>query len=303
VSAGTGWRESSDHCDIAFDGEGYTMQTLSRWVGRHRLAVFFVLAFAISWSSLVPVALGLMPHMEFLPCGPLVAAVIVIGLAEGAAGYRSWGRRLIRWRVGIQWWIVAVTLPVGVHLAAAGLNSGLGGPAVELAALSWSSVLGAFALRLVMPLDGPFGEEPGWRGFAVPEMQRRWSPLGTAALLGVLVASWHLPLVFDGNLDGAVELATTFVVTFVYVWLFNRTGGSTLLVIVFHSAEGLVQENAFGATGADLARSVWLTLGVWTAVALAVVVFDRAAWRRPGVQAERPVPSVRESAVAAAATP
>ena len=109
------------------------------------------------------------------------------------------------------------------------------------------------------------------------------------------------PLVFDGNLDGAVELATTFVVTFVYVWLFNRTGGSTLLVIVFHSAEGLVQENAFGATGADLARSVWLTLGVWTAVALAVVVFDRAAWRRPGVQAERPVPSVRESA--AAATP
>lgn len=264
------------------------MTELRAWVGRHRLPVFFGLAFVVSWSSLVPVLLGLMPRMEFQPWGPLLAALVVIGLTDGAAGYRVWAARLIRWRVGVQWWIVALTLPVAVHLATAAINSGLGGPAVDLAALSWSSMLGAFAIRLVLPLDGPAGEEPGWRGYAVPEMQRHWSPLRTATLLGVIVAAWHAPLVFDGNLDGAVELITTFVVTFVYVWLFNRTGGSTLLVLVFHSAEGLVQESAFGAAGADLVRSSWITLAVWTVVVLAIVVLDRAAWRGPGVQAVRP---------------
>jgi hypothetical protein len=54
-------------------------------------------------------------------------------------------------------------------------------------------------VRLVNPMDGPLGEEPGWRGFAVPRMQARTSPLVTAVILGVLVAGWQLPLVFAGD--------------------------------------------------------------------------------------------------------
>jgi membrane protease YdiL (CAAX protease family) len=165
---------------------------------------------------------------------------------------------------------------------------------VDLAQVSWGSAIAAFAFRLVMPLDGPMGEEPGWRGYAVPALQQRWSPLQSATILGVLASTWHAPLLFaGGSLDYPLELVTSFAATFVYVWLFNRTGGSLLLVLVFHSAEGLVQEAAFGAHGADLDRTSWLTLAVWSTLAVCLIVFDRAAWRRPGIPDS--VPTVTSS--------
>jgi len=84
------------------------MPRFHNWLQHHRLAAFFVLAYVIAWSSWPVYALGMMPRMEFLPIGPLAAAVIVIGLAEGRAGYKAWGRRFIRWRVGWAWYAVAV---------------------------------------------------------------------------------------------------------------------------------------------------------------------------------------------------
>jgi hypothetical protein len=79
------------------------MRRSNAWLKRHRLLAFFVLAYAISWSSWPAYAAGLVPRMEFLPIGPLAAAVIVIALAEGKTGFGAWGRRLIRWRGGWIW--------------------------------------------------------------------------------------------------------------------------------------------------------------------------------------------------------
>jgi membrane protease YdiL (CAAX protease family) len=50
-----------------------------------------------------------------------------------------------------------------------------------------------FAVRLINPLDGPMGEEPGWRGFALPGLQASRSPLVAALILAPLIAVWHLP--------------------------------------------------------------------------------------------------------------
>ena len=276
------------------------MTSSSRWVRRRRLLVFFALAFVFAWITLPLAVFGVMEQVEFQPYGPLLAALIVVPLTEGMAGVRRFGARLVRWRVGALLWAFALVIPVSVHLVVLAINSGFGGEAVNLTELSWSGLLGAFALRLVLPLDGPFGEEPGWRGYAVPELQRRRSPLQAAAILGAIVAVWHAPLLFgNGSLDSAVELATTFVITFVYVWLFNRTGGSVLLVLVFHSAEGIVQESAFGAAGAELVRMAWISLALWTAVALSVIVFDRGAWRKPvdsSAAGERSAPVVSAGA-------
>lgn len=71
------------------------MPHFHNWLQHHRLLTFFVLSYAISWLSWPVYAMGLMPQTEFLPIGPLAAALIVIGLAEGRAGYRAWGRRII----------------------------------------------------------------------------------------------------------------------------------------------------------------------------------------------------------------
>ncbi len=177
------------------------MRRFKVWLQRHRLPAFFVLAFAISWCSWPLYAAGLMPQFEFLPIGPLAAALIIIGLAEGKAGFRAWGRRLIRWRVGWVWYAVALLLPAMMALLTGFANMALGAPAPGLAEVTWSGLLAVFAVRLVNPLDGPVGEEPGFRGYALPLLQARWTPLRSAALLGVLVSLWHLPLVLFGQLS------------------------------------------------------------------------------------------------------
>ncbi len=269
------------------------MSQISAWTRRHRLAAFFVLAFAVSWWSWPFFLVGLSPT-AFFPCGPLIAAVVVIGVTEGRRGYRAWGARLLRWRVGWVWWAVAIGTPLAVLAVATCANVVLwGAPAPVLTQLPWSSILLFAALRFVDPLDGPIGEEPGWRAYAVPELQISRSPLAATLVLAPLVALWHLPLVTAGQL-APVGLPITFAITFVYVWLFNHSGGSALLTIVFHVAQGTFSYAVLGFAGADAARMDWLVGVLWFALVLVLLVADRAAWRsapRSAVAQRSPAPA------------
>ena len=236
-------------------------------VRKHPIITFFVLAYAISWAGLLVEAVG------FLPSGPFFAALIVIPIAWGRAGMREFGSRLIRWRVRWYWYAVALGLPLAVHAAYVGLNVAGGADFPSLTVNSLTTFLMLFAIRLVNPADGPLGEHPGWNGVAVPGMQSSRSPLVVATVVGVLVAGWHLPTFFleEGALQASVLVAglvTTVAVTFWYTWLFNHTRGSILLVVAAHSVEGSIQYELG-----------WLIMSIWVAVAVALVVFDREAWR------------------------
>ncbi|MCU1532364.1 MAG: family intrarane metalloprotease [Arthrobacter sp.] len=248
------------------------------WLQHHHLSVFFVLAYAISWSSWPLYAVGLMPRMEFLPIGPLVAALLVSSLAWGRFGFKAWAQRLIRWRVGWAWYAVALLLPPLLVLVTAFTNIALDAPATGPADLAWFGLLTVFAFRMVNPMDGPLGEEPGFRGYAVPFLQKRRTPLHAAAVLGVLVSLWHLPLVVFGHLS-LIGLPTTFAITFLYVWLFNRTGGSVLLTMLFHANQGTFTVGSFGFAEAAANRAELIYLAVVLVAALAAVLLDRNAWR------------------------
>jgi uncharacterized protein len=265
---------------------------IATWTREHRLVAFFGLTFLISWWAWPFYVAGISPT-PFFPCGPLVAAVIVVGVTEGRSGYRAWGARLLRWRVGWVWWAVAIGTPLAVLAIASTANILLwSAPTPVLNQLPWTSLLVFGALRFVDPLDGPFGEEPGWRAYAVPELQRSRSPLTATLVLAPLAALWHLPLVTSGLL-APVGLPITFAITFVYVWLFNRTGGSALLTLVFHVAQGTFSYAVLGFAGADAARMDWLVGVLWFALAAILVAVDRQAWRAApdAAVARRPRPA------------
>jgi uncharacterized protein len=267
------------------------------WVRQHRLIAFFVLAYALAWAPWPLAAAGLVPGgYAFFAGAPLVAAVLVIALVEGRAGYRELFSRLVRWRVGWVWYVVAVGLPALMVVLTGLVNSWFGAPLPDLAAVAWSDVALLLALRLVDPGDGALGEEPGWRGYAVPHLQTRWSPLASAAVLGVLTAGWHVPLVPLHNLT-LVGLPSTFVITFLYVWLFNRTGGSLLLALLFHASQGAFTYGTLGFEGADARRAGVIYLAVLVVAAAATIVLDRSAWRTASPSA---VAALREPAGAAA---
>src|SRR6478735_9092246 len=255
------------------------------FVRRRELVIFFVLSYLIAWSTV--------PFGSFLAFAPLVSAIVVVLIAEGLPGLARLGRRVIRWRVNWIWYAAAIGLPLLVHLVAICLNMAAGAPAPSLTQFQpWYAVLLLFGLRMVNPLDGPVGEEPGWRGFAQPRLQSKWSPLASTTLLGVLITGWHLPLVLMARFDlGLPDLASTVAVTFWYAWLFNRTGGSVLLTLIAHVTEGCFNVENLWSAGADADRRVWMYLVAWTLLAAALLIFDWKFWRTAPASAIDPLTS------------
>ena len=252
---------------------------------RHPLIAYFALTYVLTWS--------LVPLGGFFTPGPLLAAVIVTAVTQGRPGFRRLWSRLVRWRVSWVWYVAAVGVPLGVHALTIAANLGLGAGAPSLAQLSpASAVLLVFALRLVNPLDGPLGEEPGWRGFAQPGLQRSRTPFRATVVLGVLVAGWHLPLWLlpefgAGPTDIVSDSLGSFAITFWYAWLFNRANGSVLLTLVAHAVEGSLQIEQYWATGSAAERTTALYAAAWCAVAAVLVVADRNLWWPPRPRLDR----------------
>ena len=164
----------------------------------------------------------------------------------------------------LAWYALAVAVPLAVQTATFGLTRSLapGSPSSlsQLAPLSLVLVLG---VRLINPLDGPLAEEPGWRAYAQPELQRRRSPLAATAILGLLVAFWHLPLWLLPQFgatpaDIASDFVGTIAVTFWYAWLFNHSGGSALITLISHAVEGTIHPQLFWTDPAVAATTTWL---------------------------------------------
>ena len=124
-------------------------------------------------------------------------------------------------------------------------------------------------------------------------------------ILAVLITGWHLPtfvlgIGFQPSLF--VGVVGTVAVTFWYTWLFNRTGGSVLLTLVSHAAQGTIQTGVFWSASADVAQASLVYGVVASAVAIGLVVFDWKAWRGPAA-AETTTPPVMAPKGAAPVAP
>ncbi len=248
-----------------------------RFLRRHRVLCFFVLAYALTW--------GAIPWNSFFAPGALIAAVVVVALTEGWPGLRLLGSRLIRWRVSWVWYALAVAVPLLVHLASVSLNVVGGATAPSLTVLKpWYGLPLAIGIHSVSPFGGPLMEEPSFRGFAQPELQKTHSTLAATAIMAVGVTGWPLPLFFMPVFESPpIGIVATIAVTFWYAWLFNHASGSSLITLIAHGTEGSVETNALWAPGADLDRLSWTYAICWCLVALGLLIFDRRFWndRRP----------------------
>ena len=231
--------------------------------------------------------------------GPLVAAVVVTAQESGRAGLRTLLGRIVRWRVAPIWYGVVILGPLLVQFGAIVLHVMLGGQMPNFGAL-----IGALPVLLVtavyMLIFVALGEEVGWRGYALPALQARYSALLSSLILGVLWASWHLPLFFNpdtlyGNLPFVLFLAYLVPFTILITWVFNSTGGSVLLVMLLHAfmnASSVVwrvlpEYVAEPASAAEaLSRNahvhLMMTILLWSLAVVVVLVFgSRDLSRRP----------------------
>src|SRR5438045_2519719 len=148
-------------------------------IGRHQLITFFVLAFVFSWYPwIIAIVRGRTSGPN--PLGPLVAALIVTALAEGRAGLRTLLGRLVRARIGLRWYAVIFGLPVVICAAAVALMAAFGNVIALPGAAAWRELPDRF---LFIFLFIGLGEEPGWRGFALPRLQKNQSPVIASLIL------------------------------------------------------------------------------------------------------------------------
>ena len=239
------------------------------------LFAFFPLAFLLSWYPFILDKTHLVRTSGGInPLGPMVAAVIVAGIYFRAPGVKELLGRYLRWRIGCLSYAFAILMPVAVAVVEAALNILLGAkrPAAAQIAI-WHELLPRF---LFMFLFVGLGEETGWRGFALPELQKRHSPLMASLILGVIWAAWHIPLIgveFKGPVIPAflVSVMSASVVT---AWLFNRSRGGLLPLPLFHAMVDTVGGGYIFPMfqGADVLRLWWIDAVIW-ALAAVILVF------------------------------
>ncbi|MBN9687452.1 MULTISPECIES: CPBP family intramembrane glutamic endopeptidase [unclassified Corallococcus] len=235
------------------------MHRLSSLARSRPLACFFLLAYGIAWALWAPLVLsrsgvGLLPFEVGLwltlpgSYAPLLAALCVQWL--------GWGNvRVVRWVPS--WKGLAVGLGAGALTVALafvvlpGLWLNRGGVSL----LEWSA-LGLYPQGTLRALwmAGPVGEEPGWRGFALPRLQARYGPFRATLLLGLSWALWHLPLFLVPRWGGSPLWVYTLLVTglaFIMSLGFELAGGSVLVAMVLHA----MFNASSGVLGAFLARA------------------------------------------------
>ncbi len=274
----------------AIENEPDASSRLAGLIQERPLASFFVLAYAISWILWLPLVVS----GDGSPTGfgvvlvllgslvPSSVAIVLVGVIHGKPGVRKLLRRLLIWRVGIGWW-VAVVLVSALGVGAVGLSVLLGGDSPDVTV----AIPGAVVLLLLSIFPGSAGgEEIGWRGFALPHLQAVRSALGASVVLGVAWGVWHLPLYLTGADMRPLSLFAPWVVltvaaSIILTWMYNGTGGSLLIVVLFHAASNLPLTVFFEPLEDEITQPFLIYVGLMVlAAALVVAATGRATLSR-----------------------
>jgi membrane protease YdiL (CAAX protease family) len=209
---------------------------------KRELILFFTVTYTIAWIffgllGLSRAGLGWLPFELSLPVmtvagsfAPSLGALITLRITQH------------RWPTPTTWTLKAALVSAIVSPLLI-VTTFVVIPALVLtagpwSALRWSSLLSPSVFSISTLLGGPLGEEPGWRGFALPRLQVRLGPFRASLLLGVLWATWHVPLFLTKSWSSSNFPTYTLIVTglsFAMTFLFNLSGGSVVTAIATHA--------------------------------------------------------------------
>ena len=282
---------------------------MKSFIKQHPLLSYFILAYGLSWILWVPVGwifnqvdeppVWLFPLVILGIYGASGSGFIVTGLVDGKPGVRKLWARVRNWRVGFKWYLV-VFLGVPIIILAGMALYGLLGNSIGPFDLSRLPLLLLAAIPAIFA--GPLGEEFGWRGFALPRLQSRYSAFRSSIILGIMHTFWHTPLFFIGGVafgtigeNGLVVvplfLSLVMIGTFVYTFVLNNTAGSMLMAILIHLSANTADSIVFGVFPALPESAPFQIMALaqipgWIIVMLLIVVFGPARLSRKSASQE-----------------
>jgi membrane protease YdiL (CAAX protease family) len=204
------------------------------------VAVFVAVTFAVTWLAFVPLILRRTDPQSatgtlLLVLGigaPSITAFVLAALTTGREGIRGLWRGGTRWRVGARWYAAVLVIPGLAWGAALAVAAALGAEPPAFSPLVPALVSGLLAGML---------EEFGWSGLAFPALQARYGFLRAGVAVGCIVAVWHLPFFLTPGTTQSRSSFLVFLLTLIpariiFGWIYNGSGGSILLTVLFHAS-------------------------------------------------------------------
>ena len=263
---------------------------------RIALPCFVVLTFAFTWIAWLASAALVTPGNTWLfglggpvfllgVFAPAFVALALTAYSEGSDGVARLLRRIGKWELGAGWYLFAIGYLAAIKLLAALIHRFIMGAWPTFGDTSLPLMLGAILLSTWTQA----GEEVGWRGYALPRLAMHLGLGGASLCLGVIWALWHLPLFFlpSSGSDGQsfpIYLLHVTALSVAMSWLYWKTDGSLLLVMLMHasvnSTTGIVPAAvpyAVDPTSFQGSVVAWSTVGVsWVVAALLLFRMRRA---------------------------
>lgn len=265
--------------------------SLTNWLRKNPIAGFFVLTFVSAWSFWLPLG-WLAPDSYWLSLPgawtPTISAVILTALAEGRDGVRRFLKKVLHWRVGLQWYLVVLFGIAVIAYLAIFTGTLLGYPAPELSlpyGLPPEALIGFLPIFFLTNIfvGGPIAEDIGWRGYILPKLREKMSTLNASLFIGLIWAIWHLPyFIFPawrsvvGNTPFLWFALLTTSWSILFAWVYVNTE-SILMPILFHAAINttLGTLGVLGQSSGNLMPLILNTVLTWIAVGVVVFIFGK----------------------------
>jgi uncharacterized protein len=264
---------------------------------KHPLFYFFLFAFLFSWILWIPLLyghfklgwtswegnswtnyrtmLGLLGSL-----GPSISAILLTYILKGKTEVKTLLKSVINWRVNISWWLIAL---YGWWLLCSILvvvSNTAGVQQVSMGFLYSLINIPALLFFIQMPFFvGMFGEEVGWRGFALPRLLEKYNPVVASLILALPWMFWHTPLAVFQEWRGNTtlfEFVTNYFLlvvplTLIFTWFFQKTKGSLLLIMILHKSFNLTFNSFKVALG--LSESSSQIVREWSIISFVIAVY------------------------------
>ncbi len=260
-----------------------------------RATKFVAAAFTISWVVGVVAAVILLPldrmfeiegrriSLFIAKYGPSLAGFVMMYWLAGLHGVKELLKKALIWKVNPIYYLIAIFLPIAMQVA---VLQYFGASLTSFSVAFNDTVPLLLAVGTFLFFGGGFGEEFGWRGYLLPVLNERYTPLFTSLLIGIVWTAWHLPAFFFGNKteESPPDVFVVFVVSasIFLTWLYYKTNQSVLFVALFHAsynASGEWVSILFGKEASQFGVSEkllnWSEALAMLALAIVLVIFTK----------------------------
>lgn len=227
------------------------LKTLRNNGNKQMIIKYLIITFLYTWcvwgiivassKGIIFPDISLKYTFEFIILGglsPSVLAFIFEGITEGKKGIIRLLKKILIWRVNPLWYVFSLGYIPFIYYLPAFLCKIFGEQYIIRPRFQFINL---FILFIGQMFAGPINEEFGWRGFVLPRLQQKMSPIMASITVGIIHATWHIPLYF---ISGQYQFKSNFIIyllivvcySFIYTWLYNGTGGSILFVCLLHAS-------------------------------------------------------------------